>query len=246
METPKEKAIQLVDKFEEHSYLLRIKTKIMKKSNSTESPNLAKRVLADGVLEKAIELLPASTYEPNHIGFFVKKDDEDMGDEDFCENCIDAAVKSAKKHNKEKRLEILDKYKQIEETGLYNGKDCSNYPKDLIASSKKAELKKYPKKSKFTCEGHDPDFGGGESEPKSCADCGHYFYTDFNPDEDCANRLLEYLNDGDLLKDDYKESLKWKLEIAFSNYEYCDNDVKEIIFKCAEIVVKTYSSDTIC
>ena len=91
-----------------------------------------------------------------------------------------------------------------------------------------------------------PDFSGGESEPKSCADCGHYFYTNFEPDEDCANRLLGDLNDGDLLKDDYKESLKWKLEIAFGNYDYCDLEVKEILVKCAEIVIKTYSSDTIC
>lgn len=216
------------------------------KNDINENATCDNNVLADGIIEKAIQLLPTCFYEPNHTGFFVKQDDEDMGDEDFCENCIDDAVKLAKKHNKEKRLEILDKYKQIEETGYYNGKDCTHYPKKLIASSKKAELKKYPKKSKFTYEGHDPDFGGGESEPKSCADCGHYFYTNFEPDEDCANRLLEDLNDGDLLKDDYKESLKWKLEIAFGNYDYCDSDVKEILVKCAEIVIKTYSSDTIC
>ena len=213
---------------------------------TTKSSNEARLLLADGVLENAIELLPVSTYEPNHIGYFVKQDDEDMGNEDFCENCIDDAVKSAKKENKKRRLEILDKYKQIEDTGFYNGKDCSHYPKDLISSSKKSELKEHPKKSKFSHEGHDPDFGGGESEPKTCEGCGHYFYTNFEPDKDCANRLLGDLNDGDLMKDDYKESLKWKLEIAFSNYEHCDDDVKEILFKCAEIVVKTYSSDTIC
>jgi len=213
---------------------------------TNKSSNEARLLLADGVLEKAIELLAKSTYKPNHIGYFVKQDDEDMGDVDFCENCIDDAVKSAKKNNKERRLEILDKYKQIEETGLYNGKDCSHYPKNLIASSKKTELKKHPKKSKFSCEGHDPDFSGGEKKPKSCEGCGHYFYTNFEPDEDCANRLLENLNDGDLLKDDYKESLKWKLEIAFGNYDYVETDVQKTLLQCAELVIKTYSSDTIC
>lgn len=212
---------------------------------TTKSSNEARLLLADGVLENAIELLPASTYEPHHIGYFVKQDDEDMGDEDFCENCIDDAVKSAKKNNKERRLEILDKYKQIEETGFYNGKDCSHYPKDLIASSKKTELKEHSKKSKFSSEGHDPDFGGGQNEPISCEGCGHYFYTNFEPDEDCANRLLEDLNDGDLTKKDYSESLKWKLEIAFSNYNYVESDVQQILLKCAELVIKTYSADII-
>lgn len=165
---------------------------------TTKSSNEARLLLADGVLKNAIELLPASTYEPNHIGYFVKQDDEDMGNEDYCEKCIDDAVKSAKKYNK---------------------------------------------KSKFSSEGHDPDFSGGETEPKSCEGCGHYFYTNFEPDEDCANRLLKDLNDGDLLNDDYKESLKWKLEIAFGNYDYCDLEVKEILVKCAEIVIKNYTMD---
>ncbi len=217
-----------------------------KNKNTEECHNACKPMLADGIIAKAIEVLPTCFYEPNHTGFFVKQDDEDMGNEDFCEACIDDAVLEAKNNNKARRNEILNKYKQIEETGFYNGKDCKHYPKELIESSKKSELKEYPKKSKFTYEGHDPDFSGGESEPKSCADCGHYFYTNFEPDEDCANRLLKDLNDGDLLKDDYKESLKWKLEIAFENYDYCDSDVKEILVKCAEIVIKTYSSDTIC
>ena len=217
-----------------------------KNSNTKECHNACKPMLADGIIEKAIELLPTCFYEPNHTGFFVKQDDEDMGNEDFCEACIDDAVLEAKNNNKARRNEILNKYKQIEETGFYNGKDCKHYPKELIESSKKSELKEYPKKSKFTYEGHDPDFSGGQQEPLSCPECGDYFYTNFEPDLDCAERLLEDLKENCLSNKKYKEELKWKLEIAFGNYRYCEADVQEILLQCAEIVIKTYSYDTIC
>lgn len=199
------------------------------------------KLSSEEIIEKAIELLPDSTYEPNYVGYFVKQDDQDMGNEDYCHKCIGKAIYKSRKYHREGRLQILQKYDEIEKTGFYKGVDIKEkYPDADLVKAKESELREYPEKTKFTYEGHDPDFGGGEKEPLSCPECGDYFHTNFEPDKECAERLLEDLEDGDLNKKKHKESLKWKLDIALVNYRYCNTEVQNILLKCSKIIINTY------
>ena len=208
----------------------------------TENNNLVNTMLADDIIEKAIKLLPSITYNPDDIAYFVKQDDVDMGDANFCYKCIIKEIYRARRYNKECRLNIIKKFEEIENTGFFNGVNIKEkYPDLDLVKAKKDELKRHPLKTKFTFEGHDPDFGGGENEPLCCFGCGEYFYTNFEPDLDCAKRLLQDLNDEDLLKKKYREKLIRKLGIAFGNYKYCEANAKEILLQCAEIVIKTYT-----
>lgn len=211
-------------------------------SAENEASHIDYARLAAGVIERATELLQPISYEPNYIGFFVKQNDVDMGNEDYCKKCINSAIWHAQKHHREQRAKLLDKYKQITETGYYNGNDCRHYPSDMVQHSMEAELKEYPAKVKFTYEGHDPDFGGGETEPLSCAKCGHYFHTNFEANLETAQSLLEEFGEGKKIA----ESLKWKLDIAFYNYDYVEADVQEILLKIANVIVNVEVSDTCC
>ena len=68
--------------------------------------------------DKAIELLEPleqryyATLSDVH---WVRQDNNDI-EGDFCEHCIDKAVKNAKKSLKEKRQKVIAKFKEIEET----------------------------------------------------------------------------------------------------------------------------------
>jgi hypothetical protein len=186
------------------------------------------------IVEKAAKLLQPIKYEPNYIGCFVKLNDRDMGNEDYCKNCITDAVKEARKFHKEQRQKILDKFKQISETGFWNGINIKEkYTEKEISKAKRYELKKYPAKAIFTYEGHDPDFGGGETYPKTCEGCGEYFDTNFEPSIEIANWLLEDFGDGTNLS----ESFKWKLDIAFSNFNCLEEEVQKKLLSMAEKIV---------
>ena len=216
-------------------------------SAETDNSHSGYARLAEGIIEKAIELLPESTYEPNEVGYFVKQDDIDMGNEDYCYKCIGKAIYKARKYHREGRNKILKKFEEIANTGFYNGINIKEkYPDVDLQKAKESELKEYPEKTKFTYEGRDPDFGGGQQEPLCCPECGDYFLTNFEPNVECSERLLEDLKDGDLGNKKFKETLKWKLEIALRNYKYCESDVQHILLQCAEIVIETYSSDAFC
>ena len=186
------------------------------------------------IIEKATELLQPITFEPHHTAYFVTQNESDMGNDDCCINCIDNTVKEARKYHKEKRQSILDKFKEIEETGFFNGQNIKEKYSDAeIKKAKKYELKDYPAKVKFGYEGHDPDFGGGEKSARTCSDCGEYFYTNFEPDLEECYYLLEEYGDGS----DISDSLKWKLDIAFYNWEYLDDDAKSVLLSIAEKIV---------
>ena len=185
-------------------------------------------------IKTALMLIHKSSYEPNYIGYYVTMNGKDCGGL-FCETCIGKEVQNAVKHHEKQRAFFIDKYSQIEKTGFFNGIDCSHYPKDEIAKAKRTDLNKYIENAEFGCSNCDPDFSGMESEPIVCEDCGHYFYTNFEPDEDCANWLLGDLQD---LEGNDCEELNWKLKIAFENYEYVEDEVKSILFKCAQIIIR--------
>jgi hypothetical protein len=96
--------------------------------NKQLSRNDGNTVLAAGVcepseiIEKATEILHPIKYEPHHTGYFVLMNGRDMGNEDYCEKCISDAVKNCKKNfTKSKDKKVLDKFKEITETGFYNG-----------------------------------------------------------------------------------------------------------------------------
>ena len=191
------------------------------------------------IIKKAAKLLEPINFKPHDTAYFVTKDFGDMGGEDYCIKCIDSAVSVARKYHEEKRQSILSKFKEIEETGFFNGKNIKEkYSDSEIKKTKKSELKDYPSKVKFEYEGHDPDFGGGLKSARSCEDCGEYFYTNFEPDLEECNCLLEDYGNGS----DVSEILKWKLDIAFYNLEYLDDDAKNVLLSIAKKIIKNGSN----
>lgn len=190
------------------------------------------------IIEKAIRLLQPINYKPFDTAYYVTKDDSDMGHSDYCEKCIDEAVKKAKEYHLSRRNEIVEKYKQIEKTGFFNvGRKKiqvkGKYSDNKIKQSKRSELKDYRLKSKFSYEGHDPDFGGGLTEPCSCENCGEYFTCVFVPCKEQANRMLDIVNSENAIS----EIEKWEVEAGLIAYEYVENkEVKNILLEVANII----------
>jgi hypothetical protein len=188
-----------------------------------------------GKIEQAVELLKPINYNSFDVGYYVLQNGSDMGNSDYCENCIAAAVKEVRTFHKEQRQKILDKFKQISETGYFKvGRKKVNvkakYTEKEIAKAKRYELKEYPAKASFTYEGHDPDFGGGLTEPCTCEGCGEAFTCSFTPNKEEAEYLLEIVNN----KEELSDRNKWELDIALYNYDYTDDDVKLILDKVVE------------
>lgn len=51
------------------------------------------------IISKALEYLGEINYKPHYVAYFTKKNDIDMGDSDFCENCIDEQVQITQNEN---------------------------------------------------------------------------------------------------------------------------------------------------
>jgi len=189
------------------------------------------------IIERATELLYPIGFEPEDIGYYIRLNGEDMG-ETFCGDCIKGEVKLVKREQKRKRQEVLAKYKEIDETGYYRGTNIKGLYGDAeIKKSKRYELKDYPAKNIIVVESCDPDFGGGATEPKYCHECGQYFYTDFEPDLECAERLFEYFFE-EFEEGALSPSFKWELSIAFQNFIYLEDDVKDVLIKIANKIIK--------
>jgi hypothetical protein len=188
------------------------------------------------IINKAAELIQPINYEPFDTGYYVVMNQKDEGGSDYCINCIKDAVKAARKYHFEQRQQIKDDYDKLLTKGIWRGKKVKEkYSQSDIMRSMRSKLKEYPAKASFTYEGHDPDFGGGLSEPCSCAECGEPFQCSFTPDLDEANRLLEDINTGDL-----SDRRKWEYDIAFYHFEYCDDDVKEVLVQVANSIIKSF------
>jgi hypothetical protein len=171
-------------------------------------------------IEKARESIQPIVFEPNSTGFFVLQNGNDMGGSDYCQNCISAAVKDARKFCKEKRIEIIEKHNKAMISGKYSKKD--------VIKSKREQLKHYPAKSYFTYEGHDPDFGGGATSPHTCDGCGSPFQTEFTADEEAAENLLDMLKTNKL-----SEEQKWEIDIALYHYQYSNSAAQKTLMKLA-------------
>ena len=195
-------------------------------------------------IEKAIKLMKPVKYNPFDTAYYVTKDDSDMGYSDYCEKCIDEAVKKAKEYHLSRRAEIIDKYNQIEKTGFFKvGRKKiqvkGKYSDNKIKQSKRGELKDYRLKSQFSYFGHDPDFGGGLTEPCSCENCGEYFRCEFTPDKEQANRMLDIVNS----EDSISEIEKWELEGGLLAYRFIDNEeIKNILLEVANIINIVFGS----
>jgi len=182
------------------------------------------------IIEEAIGLLDDS-FEPIKTAYFVTKNGDDEGGDDFCIDCIKKEVKACEKAYKEARQAIIDKYKPYKESGKYSDAE--------IKKSLSHELEEYPVKVKFSYEGHDPDFCGGRHSAAVCEGCGEYFETDYYPDLEEANYLLEsFTNDSEI-----SPPLAWQLRTVFSNFDYKHNsEVEQILLKIAKQIIK---NDTI-
>lgn len=186
-------------------------------------------------IEEVIELLQPINYDSFNIGYFVLKNGNDMGNPDYCENCIGSAVKEARKYHKEQREKIKAKFELIETKGycFHNGKKVQvkgKYTNKQILHSKRAQLKNYSSKAVFSYSGHDPDFAGGLTQPCSCENCGEYFTCNFVPDKYEAEYLLQIANHAEPLTD----RDKWEIEIALINYDYANPEVKLLLLKVAK------------
>ena len=194
----------------------------------------------EAIIEKAQELLRPIEFDPPCVGYYIRKNGDDMG-ETFCADCIKEQVKSARKHHKLERQRILIDFATLERTGKWRGKRLKKaLSSDEIKKAKRFHLKEYPSKVVFEVEGCDPDFGGGETEPRCCDSCGDYFHTNFCPDLECATYLLEDFDAGKELL----PHLKWKLDIAFYNYCHTEKEVQEILMQIAKRIIASNNSLT--
>ncbi len=188
--------------------------------------NLASQIkkMMEDKIEKALQILKSNTYEPFSTGYFVRMNQVDMGGSDFCEHCIKGAVKAARKLHKEQRAAIMEKYAIASES--------NTYPANELARSRRVALKEYPAIASFTYEGHDPDFGGGSTEPNTCGECGEAFETEFTADMQEAEELLRIAKDKDM-----SERNKWEISIALRHYEYSKEDVQSILMNVVDLLL---------
>ena len=181
------------------------------------------------IVWEARDLLDNS-FEPHQIAYFITKNGNDEGGEDYCINCIKKQVKEARKAYKQERQAIIDKYKPYEQSGKYSESE--------IKKSLKYALTEYPVKVKFSAEGHDPDFGGGRNEPATCAECGEYFETNYYPDLEETNYLFDEFADGK----EISPELAWKLRIVLYNFDdKYDAEIQSILLTIAKKIIENHS-----
>lgn len=187
------------------------------------------------IIEKAKNLLEPIGFEPHTVAYFVTQDNNDIGTGDFCIDCIKKEVKRARKHHQESRQNILNTFKNIKETGFYNGKNIKErYSDSEINKIKKRELKKYPSKTTFGYKEFDPSFASRENTTRVCESCGAYFYINYEPNSEECNYLIAEYGDG-LNIPGY---LKWLLTSAFDNWQYLDSNAQNSLLLIAKKIIK--------
>lgn len=184
------------------------------------------------IIERALETLKPVNFNPNGTGYYVLMNDNDMGGCDYCEACIGNAVKEARRYHKERRAEIIEKHNKALASGKYTEKE--------VKKSKRSGLKNWPAKASFTYEGHDPDFGGGATEPHTCDGCGEPFQTEFTADKEESEHLLRAVEIGEL-----SEREKWELEVALYHFQYSEPEVQEILLRAATVFLSTQAKNVL-
>lgn len=189
-------------------------------------------------IDAALKFLENNKYKPFETAYFIRRDDTDMGNEDFCHECIKNEVKRCKEENIKKRVWINSKYDLIEAKGYFFTEHGTKvlikekHTPVYLEKCRRYELKQYPAKAKFTYEGHDPDFGGGLTEPKTCAGCGEYFdvYFTINDYE------LGYVEDYNVFEPD--DRLKFYLHRILEYYQYCKPDIQTRLKNLADKIIR--------
>jgi len=149
------------------------------------------------LIDKAKELL--ESFEQRHSEttsnvHWVTQDDRDI-EGDYCENCIGQAVKNARKELKEEKQKVLAKFKEIENTGKFNGKKIKGkYTVADIKRAKKYELENLgPSKFDSTY-----NYGGGYESDSflTCEICDKELDISILPNEQELEYSLEDLESG--------------------------------------------------
>ncbi len=149
------------------------------------------------IIDKAIELLGPfeGRYYATLSDVHWVEQDECSIDGDYCENCIEKAVKNARKSLKEEKQKVLAKFKEIEDTGKFNGQKIKGKHTDSeIKKAKSYELKKLGV-SKFSYTYN----YGGDYECDSflyCDICGKELNISILPNEQEIVCVLEYFEHG--------------------------------------------------
>lgn len=147
--------------------------------------------------DKAIELLEPfeQRYYPTLSDVhWVRQDNHDV-EGDYCENCIEKAVKNARKSLKEERQKVLDKFRDIEETGKFNGEQIKGkYTDAEIKKAKRYELKELGI-SKFDST---YNYGGGYEADNflTCEICDKELNISILPSDQNIQYVLEDMEDG--------------------------------------------------
>ncbi|GEM_PF-1194461 len=150
-----------------------------------------------GLKDKAKELL--EPFEQRYYAtlsdvHWVRQNNRDI-EGDYCKNCIEKAVKNARKFLKEERQKVLAKFKEIEETGKFNGEQIKGkYTDAEIKKAKRYELKELGV-SKFSST---YNYGGGYEADDflTCEICEKELNISILPREDNIQYIIDDMEDG--------------------------------------------------
>ena len=127
---------------------------------------------------------------------WVTNDGHDL-EGDFCENCIDQAVKNAEIEYKESKQKIIDKFTEIETKGTFNGKIIEEkFTEKQLKKAKKHELKELGKNDFSSTF----NYGGGYEAEQflTCNICEKDLDISILPSKDEIEYLNESLQDGSI------------------------------------------------
>lgn len=114
---------------------------------------------------------------------------------DFCEGCIKKALANARKRHKERRAEVKKKFKEIEETGAFQGQKIKGvYSANAIKKAKRYELKQIGV-AKFSST---YNYGGGYEQDDFllCELCGDELNVSILPNCQNIQDAIDDLKDG--------------------------------------------------
>ena len=195
--------------------------------------------------DKAKELL--EPFEERHYNtlsdvYWVRQDNHDL-ESDFCKNCIDKAVKNARKEFNTNKQKVNSKFKEIEETGYYQGIQIKGkYTDEDIVKAKKYELKELGV-SKFDST---YNYGGGyESESfLTCEMCGKELNISILPNEENIQDCIDDLAD-DKIDDQIGYRAYCLIYNCWGNEDEKRKEEFQLIIKLAERIIEILDSPCI-
>ena len=166
---------------------------------------------------------------------WVTQDDHDV-EGDYCEKCIEKAVKNARKSLKEERKKVLSKFKEIKETGKFDGEQIKGkYTDAEIKKAKRYELDKLGV-SKFS---YTYNYGGGYESDSflTCEICDKELNVSILPNTQNIEYVLEDMEDGKL-DDQTGYRAYWLLYNSWDEDDERYEDEFELSVKLAKRVIE--------